>query len=519
MHDHGKLEDDMTNDETTTTTRRKANPPRNTARRMAGYGRVSRVAGRDRDDRLRSPDDQRALMQRFAASEGIVLDEVVVELDQSGSKTDQSAELERLIQRVERGELDGIVVPRLNRLSRLKPRQRVQLVERIGSERILSATESNDVATPEGRMVRELFFILARMEWEQKADGFENAKAAAIAAGVAVTKTAAFGLAFDESHRYVPAPEAGTLRELMEIRAGGGSFNEVAHRFEERTGRTSSASTMAAMLSNRVYLGELRHGAHVNLEAHDAIVPLELFEAVQAVNEARSPKIGRGRWSGRRTTLLAGIAKCACCGAGLSRSTSNQGASVVYRCPTPSRKCAARASISVAELDAYVLEQVVAWIGPSVDELVEVAVELDARGERIVVEHRLEQARAALVAWAENVEAELEDAGAYRAGLSARERLVGRLELELEACDELSAVETARGTLRAALLAGELEDGEPVDVEERRELLATVLEQVSVRKTPHFGAPASERASLAFANATDRVLAQDSSPLLAETIA
>ena len=478
-------------------------------RRYAGFGRVSRVG--DRGDRLRSPEMQTAAMTSFATAEGLALDEVVVELDVSGSKVDKaSAELERLIRRVEAGELDGIIVPKLDRLSRLPARQRIELVERIGNERLLSATESNDVATPEGRFVRELFFSLARMEWERAAAGFAKAKANAIAAGVSIARRPAFGLAFDADHRYIPGPEASTVVELFELRAAGGSFGDVVELFERRTGRTSSPQTIAELLSNRVYLGELRHGELENLEAHPAIVPLELFEAVQAVNEERKVEHG---WSGRRSTLLAGIARCACCGAGLTRSTSNGGASVVYRCPTSSRKCAARASIGLDVLEAFVVERVLAWAGPAADELVELELELGASGERIVAEHRLEEARAALVRWAGDVEAELEDAAAYKAGLRARQELVARRELELDELGEATEVELARATVRTELL-----DESPETLEDRRRLLAVVLDGIVVRKTPRAGAPVTERAELLFAGSTSPLL-QDAAELEEETTA
>src|SRR5262245_50794267 len=133
--------------DTTKRTGRNATGRRANRKLFAGYGRVSRVGGRD--ERLRSPELMTNLMSGFAAAEGLELAEVVIELDRSGNKTDESAELERLVQLVETGELDGILVPKLDRLSRLKARQRLELVERIGDERLLSATESNDVSTPE----------------------------------------------------------------------------------------------------------------------------------------------------------------------------------------------------------------------------------------------------------------------------------------------------------------------------------------------------------------------------------
>ena len=481
-----------TTQDTTNGVGRKASGRRARRPLFAGYGRVSRVGGRD--ERLRSPELMTRLMRTFAEAERIELAEVVIELDVSGSRTDESAELERLVQLVEAGELDGIVVPKLDRLSRLKARQRVELVERIGDERLLSATESNDVSTPEGRFVRELFFSLARMEWERAAGNFERAKELAIASGVSIAKRAAFGLRHDETHRYVPAPkrEVRTLVELFELRAAGGSYAEVADLFEQRTGRSTSTQTMSELLANRVYLGELRHGAYVNASAHKAIVPLELFEAAQATTAER--RVERS-WSGRRTTLLAGVARCEACGAGLTRSTSNRGASVVYRCPN--RKCSARASIGLDVLDEYVVGAVLEEVGPAADELVELELELGHTGDRIVAEHRLEEARRVLVAWAADVEAELEDGAAYRAGLQAREQLVAKRERELVELGEATEVELARATVRGAL-----DGSEAFDVDERRRLLAVVLDGVVVRKTPRAGAPASERVELFFAPAT-----------------
>jgi len=494
--------------ETTPTTGRKAR----VRRRAAGYGRVSDEGGRG--DKLRSPELQTNTMEAFCRAEGIDLDEVVIEVDQQGSKTYESVELERLIRRLEAGELDYIVVPRLDRISRLKARQRAELVERIGDERLLSATEPSDVTTPEGRFIRELFFSLARMEWEQKAGNFEAAKRHAIAAGVSVAKRPAFGLAFDSKHRYVPGPDAGTLVALFEFRAAGGSLGEVADLYERRTGRRTAPSTIATMLANRVYLGELRHGAHVNPTAHDAIVSVELFDRVQAVSAERAAPTG---WNGRRQTLLAGIAKCEACDAGLTKSTSNGGASVVYRCPN--RKCTARASIGLDLLDRYVVDAVVAWAGPVADELVELEFELGHRGERVVLEHKLEEAERALAAYEADVELELEvgDA-AYRVGRRARVELVERRRAELEAAGEATELELVRGTLRSVLA-----DTGEYDVDERRRLLAVAIGTLTVRRTPYFGAAPSERVRLLFADeisvAAETVRDEDGAELVENTAA
>jgi hypothetical protein len=114
--------------------------------------------------------------------------------------------------------------------------------------------------------------------------------------------------------------------------------------------------------------------------------------------------------------------------------------------------------------------------------------------------------------WAEDVERELEDEDAYRAGLRAREALVAKRERELDELGEATEVELARATVRTALLEDELE------LDEKRRLLAVVVSGVSVRKTPRRGAPASERATVLFAAAPSSIL-EDAAELAEETTA
>jgi hypothetical protein len=247
---------------------------------------------------------------------------------------------------------------------------------------------------------------------------------------------------------------------------------------------------MSDLLRNRTFLGELRYADLVLENAHPPIVDVELFETVQAIRAAL--QVDRAWSRGRAKTLLAGIAKCVGCGGGLVRSERAGGGRAVYKCPNDTRHCSARASIGESVLDAHVVELVLDWAGPLADELVELEVELGSAEERVVAEHRLEQARTALRAWASDVEAELDDASAYRAGLQARQELVAKRERELVELGEQTELELARGTIRGALADEEL------DVDERRRLLRVVLDRVDVRKTPRVGAPASERAELIF---------------------
>ena len=464
----------MTKQEATKGTGRKSKR----ALRLGGFHRVSDVGGRD--DKLRSPEFAKAAVDRWlehpdgAASNGARLVEWRVSLDSSGDKSDQDAELEALIVKVEAGELDGIVVAKLDRLSRLAPRRRLDLLERIGEERLFSATESNDVSTPEGRFVRRMFFELARLEWERYARNWETAKVSAIAKGVAIARDAAFGYRFDELHRYVVEPaEAAIVVELFELRAAGGSWTELLEAFERRTGRSTSRQTMSALVRSRVYLGEVAYRSRdgeaadlVNVDAHEAIVELDLFETVQRVNAERAgDKQGRGH-AGRSFSFLGGVAKCEACRRAMVYKTRPTQADR-YVCNSHS-KCAASASLVASELEAYVWDALLEWAGEAADELVELEAELDARGDRIVAETKLDEARRVADEYELDVELELEvGREAYAAGRQARRELVERREAELEAIGEASELELVASTLRQA--------GDELEPSEKRRLLEIAL--------------------------------------------
>jgi DNA invertase Pin-like site-specific DNA recombinase len=462
-------------------------------RLLGGYPRVSDVGRREADERLRSPEFQEELIDRVAGEHDVDVRMYPPELDVSGARKSRAI-LDELVEAIEAGELDGIIVAKLDRLSRLAPKDRLELVERIESAGgvILSASEAFDTKTPEGRFVRELFFSLARMEWEKIAGNWDQAKRGAIAAGRAIARTPAFGYRFDRDHRYVKHPaEAKVVVELFELRAAGASWTTLLERFEERTGRSTARQTMSELVRSRVYLGEVSYGELVNAEAHEAIVELDLFETVQRVNAERAGDGAGLRHSGAPVSMLGGVATCHGCRRPMSSHTKANGRRRRYECATPG--CPARASIVADELDAYVWDEVLEWAGPAADELVELELELDASGDRIVAEHRLAEAERVALEYELDVELELEiGREAFAAGRRARLDVVELRREELEACGQATELELARTTLRQAVESHELE------VAESRRLLKVVLVDVIVRRAGR-GVAIDERAELRYA--------------------
>src|SRR5215471_5342853 len=135
------------------------------ALRLKGYYRVSRVGDREGDS-FQAPKRYEQMIRDYAKVQpDVKLQGVVGELDLSVLQRE-------VIQPILDGKCDGIIVPNLARLSRLAPKDRIALVETIeGAGGVIRSTQEDfDPSTPTGPFQRELFFSLARLQWEQYAE-------------------------------------------------------------------------------------------------------------------------------------------------------------------------------------------------------------------------------------------------------------------------------------------------------------------------------------------------------------
>ncbi len=228
-----------------------------------------------------------------------------------------------------------------------------ELLFEAAGARLIACDMDIDTTTATGHLIRGVLTELAQFELERTSETWLEAKAAAVGRGAPTLPTVLRSVSgFGAGHRLEPDPvEAPIVVELFELRAGGASWTALLRHFEQRTGRSSARQTMSYLTTNRAYLGELVHGSGaerlVNLEAHEAIVELELWERVQRVNRERAGDRGGLGHAGRSFSLLGGIARCSSCGRGLVRKSKRpeSGRRNSYDCPSPAHQCAARAHI------------------------------------------------------------------------------------------------------------------------------------------------------------------------------
>ena len=445
--------------------------------RFDGYIRVSRVAGRGGESFI-SPRAQRDQITAWAKFRGVEILAWHEDLDRSGGTIDRPG-FQRAIERIERGETEGLVVAKLDRFARSiqAAYQAIGRIDEVGGT-FTSVADQFDLSTPSGKLTFNILASFAQFERDRIAESWREARARAIDRGVHLRTP--FGYERGSGGALVPNEDARHVKEAFAMRAAGASWQEIAEYLNRGSRTTSgvrwSARTARTLLQTRTYTGVAWHGEFENRAAHEAIVSDAEFLAARRVRGV-TPRRGEG-------ALLAGLVRCAGCRYAAKRGKAKSRTGEIvrqYRCfgTTGGGKCPAPVSI-------------VEW---RVDELVERAFlnrvgdraygEVGEGDDRSLALQRVSEAEAELRAFASDPEARavLGDPD-WRRALRARAEAVERAKREVP--------NQAGGEMRELTL-GEL--WADLTVAERRSLLAAEIDCVFLRRTPrrHTRAPVDGR--------------------------
>lgn len=312
---------------------------------MDGYIRISQVNGRTGDSFL-SPQIQRDTIERIAREKGIELGEIVEERDVSGGKKIRERGLGRLVDKVEAGDSDGLIVWKVSRFSRnlLDAVETMTAITGAGGRLLADDFDSN---APMAKALLGLLAGLAEEQLDARREDFEQARRRAVERGVQVAAAPVGYRRAPDGRLVVHEREAARVRDAFERRAGGESLTVLA--------RETGWAHINRLLASETYLGVVSSGGYRNEHAHTPIVARDLYERANGSRGTRTPVSGettRGR-------LLIGLARCAGCGATLkvTRRTGRRGERQpdVYYCRDASKgRCPARAFVHCDALDGYV---------------------------------------------------------------------------------------------------------------------------------------------------------------------
>jgi DNA invertase Pin-like site-specific DNA recombinase len=315
--------------------------------KLDAYIRVSRVGDRGGASFI-SPDTQRDIIAGWAGGKGVVIDQWHEDLDQSGGTLTRPA-FDTMMRRVVLGDTGGVVVAKIDRFARslVGAIDAIQKIDTAGGV-FFSVQDGADVPTSAGRLHQRMMLSLAEFELDRITDGWANARERAIHRSVHIGG-APFGYLRNHDGRLIPAPTAELLETVFVMRGKSRTLQEICDFLNTKVhfiGRGSFVpATVAKMLANRTYLGEVRHGEFKKADAHEPLVTPEQFELAQGRKSA---------FSVEPQYLLVGLVRCSCCRYSMTR-TSKVGRPQ-YRCGGihAAGRCPTRQYITAPAIESYV---------------------------------------------------------------------------------------------------------------------------------------------------------------------
>ena len=215
----------------------------------------------------------------------------------SGGNTDRPA-LQRLLEDVRAGKVDIIVVYKVDRLTRSLAdfAKLVELFDRHGVS-FVSVTQQFNTTTSMGRLTLNVLLSFAQFEREVTSERIRDKIAASKRKGLWVGGMAPLGYDTKDRKITVNENEADSVRTIFQSYLKLGSLNLLMVDLRKRgivtklrtlkTGHTVGGipftrGSLAYLLRNRFYLGEVAFKGETLAGEQPAIVDRDLFDAVQA---------------------------------------------------------------------------------------------------------------------------------------------------------------------------------------------------------------------------------------------
>ena len=346
--------------------------------RLVGYIRQSK----EKEGGL-SPESQRADIEHWASAPGKKREivEWLADLDVSGKSLDRPR-IQEALQLVREGKADGIVVSKLDRLTRSVADLNALIKEAQGDTphrpkwTIVALDLGVDLHTANGKMFAGIIAVIA--EWYLDRLREETARTIRHKINVDGAHWGApplgykRGLTVNERGQAKPGALvvdekwAPIVQEVFQRRAlpngERASWGELARRLTEvgapsiRERASGEApkpwrdTSVRSLIENRAYLGEARAGNLVKANAHPALVDETTFRRAKRKDKTRPGERKGG------PLLGGGMLRCGSCGSALYKSKMKTGY-WFYRCRAA--VCPARTTISARKIEQYLVG--VAW--------------------------------------------------------------------------------------------------------------------------------------------------------------
>ncbi|ABA05211.1 resolvase [Nitrobacter winogradskyi Nb-255] len=281
--------------------------------RCAIYTRKSSEEGLDME--FNSLDAQREACESFVTSQKAEGWATIRERYDDGGFSGGTLErpgLKRLIQDVEAGLIDVIVVYKIDRLSR-SLMDFARLVEIFDRSQVtfVSVTQSFNTTTSMGRLTLNILLSFAQFEREVIGERIRDKVAASRKRGMWMGGHVPLGYDVRDRKLVVNEAEAATVRMIFERFVAIGSATTLAKALAaegvlNKRGKQIDKGFLYKLINNRLYLGEAVHKGTAYPGEHEAILDQALWDKVHGILQ-ESPRRRAKNTRRQAPALLKGI--------------------------------------------------------------------------------------------------------------------------------------------------------------------------------------------------------------------
>jgi len=353
--------------------------------RCAIYCRKSTNEGLERE--FNSLDAQREAGEAYVLSqrhEGwTVLPQCYDDGGFTGGNTDRPA-LQRLLADIEAGEIDVVIVYKIDRLSRSLV-DFLGLMQRFDEQNVALASVTQQIRTDTsmGRLMLNVLAAFGEYERELIAERTKDKMGAARRKGKFVGGGLPLGYDLDAgptgSKLRVNPTEAAIVRELFRLYRVHQGLLPVVKEAAKRGWRTKTWVTregkvkeggaldrvnLHRLLTNVVYIGKVEYDDEVFDGEHDAIIDESLFNEVQEILQGQSRTRGVYGGNGHPDALLKSLLRCGHCGHAMihGHTRKRQGDQYRYYVCTTSQKQGVEAcptsTVPAAAIEQFVIDRI-----------------------------------------------------------------------------------------------------------------------------------------------------------------
>jgi len=329
--------------------------------RIFGYTRVST------DNQLEnySIEEQTERIKAYCAAKGWNLLHTYIDGGYSGGNTNRPA-LQKMLEAIEQGEADAVVVYKLDRLSRSQ-KDTLTLIEDFflsNHTDFISINENFDTSTPFGRAMIGILSVFAQLEKDQITERFTMGRIGRSKAGYFHGGgNAPTGYDYRDGFLIVNEYEAMQVRELFDLFVSGKSANSILTLFQKKYTTRWSAAKILGVLRNSLYIGEVHFRGQSYPGIHQPIVDKEIYQAANHIltsSEREEKKTTHQKTPFRAGYLLSSLVFCGRCGA---RYSANHG---YYKCYSRAKSSpkfvidptCKNDNWKIEELDAFIIGQI-----------------------------------------------------------------------------------------------------------------------------------------------------------------